>query len=455
MSNNSYLKYSLKCISPIDGRYFKKTCDLSVYFSEFSFNKYRIFIEIEYLIALFQFNLFKENNKDVMCFLRSIYSNFNINECIKLKDIENITNHDVKSVEYYIKNKIKEKYGDTKISNFVHFGLTSQDINSSSNILMIKNSIKKVFIPNITKIIDNIKEKNINWEGKPLLAMTHGQPASPTFISKEIMVYHDRLQIQLNKLKNINYTTKFGGAVGNLNAHYFSIPNIDWLLFVDKFIDTIGLKRNNLTTQIDHYDNYGEIFDIIKRINVILIDLSQDIWLYISRNILKQKINKNEVGSSAMPHKINPINFENAEGNLLLGNSMLEFFSRKLPVSRLQRDLTDSTILRNVGTSFSYSLIGYLSIIEGLKKLEINEIQMKKELEENYMVIAEGIQTRMKVLGINNSYEKLKEITRINDNKDTRTKLQDFINECHYFDDSEKDNLNKLTPFNYTGKYDY
>ena len=455
MSNNSYLKYSLNCISPIDGRYFKKTCDLSVYFSEFSFNKYRIFIEIEYLIALFQFNLFKENNKDVMYFLRSIYSNFNINECIKLKDIENITNHDVKSVEYYIKNKIKEKYGDTKISNFVHFGLTSQDINSSSNILMIKNSIKKVFIPSITEIIDNIKEKNINWEGKPLLAMTHGQPASPTFISKEIMVYHDRLQIQLNKLKNINYTTKFGGAVGNLNAHYFSIPNIDWSLFVDKFIDTIGLKRNNLTTQIDHYDNYGEIFDIIKRINVILIDLSQDIWLYISRNILKQKINKNEVGSSAMPHKINPINFENAEGNLLLGNSMLEFFSRKLPVSRLQRDLTDSTILRNVGTSFSYSLIGYLSIIEGLKKLEINEIQMKKELEENYMVIAEGIQTRMKVLGINNSYEKLKEITRINDNKDIRTKLKDFINECHYFDDSEKDNLNKLTPFNYTGKYDY
>ena len=454
MSDNSYLKFSLNCISPIDGRYFKKTSDLSVYFSEFSFNKYRIFIEIEYLIALCEFHLFEENNKDVVYFLRSIYNNFDINECIKLKDIEKITNHDVKSVEYYIKNKIQEKYGETKISNFVHFGLTSQDINSSSNILMIKNSINKVLIPNIIEIIDNLKEKNRNWEGKPLLAMTHGQPASPTYISKEMMVYHDRLLIQLNKLKNVQYTTKFGGAVGNLNAHYFSIPNIDWLLFVDEFIDGIGLKRNNLTTQIDHYDNYTEIFDIIKRINVILVDLCQDIWLYISRNILKQKINKNEVGSSAMPHKVNPINFENAEGNLLLGNSMLEFFSRKLPVSRLQRDLTDSTILRNVGTSFSHSLIGYLSIIEGLKKLEVNEIQIKKELEENYMVIAEGLQTRMKVLGINNSYEKLKEITRINDNKDTKTKLKDFINECHYFDDSEKDNLNKLTPFNYTGEYD-
>lgn len=444
---------NLECITPIDGRYYNKSKELSNYFSELSFNKYRILIEVEYLIHLFDLNLFDNKNENMVLFLRNIYLKFNLDECLKLKAIEKITNHDVKSVEYYIKNKIKEEYGDIDILNYVHFGLTSQDINSSSNILMIKNAVNNVIIPEITKILNNLSNKHIKWIDIPLLAMTHGQPASPTFVGKEFMVFHNRICNQLKKLTNLDYYTKFGGAVGNLNAHYFALPDINWIKFADNFINSLELKRNNLTTQIDNYDNYSEVFDIIKRINVILIDLCQDVWLYISRNILKQKIKANEVGSSAMPHKVNPINFENAEGNLLLANNLFEFFSRKLPVSRLQRDLTDSTILRNVGSAFSYTLIGLISIMEGLNKLEINKTQIEKELTDNYMVIAEGIQTKMKTLGIQDSYETLKEITRVNNNENIQIKLKDFINNNKKFIDKDKKLLLELTPLNYTGKY--
>ena len=337
--------------------------------------------------------------------------------------------------------------------NYIHFGLTSQDINSSANILMIKQSISKVLLPKLNDMFSLIKSNILEWSKIPLLSKTHGQSASPTFLGKELLVFYERLVIQARKLNSINYTTKFGGANGNFNAHHMALPNIDWIEFANKFVQIFGLERNQYTTQIDHYDNYAEVFDCLKRINVILIDLCQDIWLYISRNILVQKVNKKEVGSSTMPHKVNPINFENAEGNLLLANSMLEFFSRKLPVSRLQRDLTDSTILRNVGTAFGHSIIAYNSILEGLNKLQVNEKQINKELEENFIVIAEGIQTRMKVLGIGGSYEKMKEMTRNNkDSSEIKKELIKFIEQSGFTAD-EKKYLKTITPFNYTGIY--
>ena len=440
----------LKCISPIDGRYKQKTGELDLYFSEMSFNKYRLLVEIEYLISLGKLEIYDEIDDNTIEFLRSIYKNFNLEQCIKIKKIEEEINHDVKSIEYYIKKIIEEKEISNDMVNYIHFGLTSQDINSTSNILMIKQSITKVLLPKLNEILAIIKNNILEWSKVPMLAKTHGQPASPTFLGKEFLVFYERLVIQARKLNNIKYTTKFGGANGNFNAHHMAIPNIDWIEFANKFVQIFGLERNQYTTQIDHYDNYAEIFDCLRRINVILIDLCQDIWLYISRNILIQKVNKKEVGSSTMPHKINPINFENAEGNFLLANSLLEFFSRKLPVSRMQRDLTDSTILRNVGTAFSYTMIAFTSLKEGLNKLEINQEVMKKELEENYCVISEGLQTRMKVLGVDGSYEKMKEITR--KNGDSKKELTRFI-ENSDFTNEEKKYLKTITPFNYTGIY--
>lgn len=443
----------LKCITPIDGRYKFKTGNLEDYFSEMSFNKYRLYIEIEYLISLGELKIFNIND-DMSMFLRNIYNKFSFGQCIKLKKIEEEINHDVKALEYYIRKYICEKYttqnNSKSILNFIHFGLTSQDINSSANILMIKDSISKEIYPLFNEISNIIEDIGSKWSHIPMLAKTHGQPASPTFMGKEFFVFNERLQKQFNILKNISYTTKFGGAIGNLNAHYISLPTINWINFSDSFVKKIGLVRNKYTTQIDHYDNYSEIFDCIKRINIILIDLCQDIWLYISRNILIQKVNKKEVGSSTMPHKINPINFENAEGNFLLANSLLEFFSRKLPISRMQRDLTDSTILRNVGSAFSYTMIALNSLKQGLNKLEINTDTLKSELKDNFIVVAEGIQTRMKVIGIENSYEKMKEITR--KNSDSKTELIKFIDESN-FTESEKTYLKSITPFNYTGVF--
>jgi adenylosuccinate lyase len=440
----------LKCISPIDGRYKSKTGELDNFFSEMSFNKYRILVEIEYLISLGKLDVYDDLDEPMTDFLRNIYKNFDLEECIKLKKIEEEINHDVKAVEYYIKGIIEDKDKSMDMINYIHFGLTSQDINSSANILMIKQSISKVLLPKLNEILGKVKKSILEWSKVPLLAKTHGQPASPTFLGKEFLVFYERLVIQARKLNGINYTTKFGGANGNFNAHHMALPNIDWIEFANKFVQIFGLERNQYTTQVDHYDNYAEVFDCIRRVNVILIDLCQDIWLYISRNILVQKVNKKEVGSSTMPHKINPINFENAEGNLLLANSMLEFFSRKLPVSRMQRDLTDSTILRNVGTAFSHTMIAFTSLLQGLNKLEINEEVMRKELEDNYCVISEGIQTRMKVLGIEGSYEKMKEITR--KNSDSKKELLKFIEQSE-FTSEEKKYLKTITPFNYTGIY--
>lgn len=440
----------LKCISPIDGRYKSKTGELDNFFSEMSFNKYRILVEIEYLISLGKLDVYDDLDEPMIDFLRNIYKNFDFEECIKLKKIEEEINHDVKAVEYYIKGILEDKDKSMDMINYIHFGLTSQDINSSANILMIKQSISKVILPKLNEILGKVKKSILEWSKVPLLAKTHGQPASPTFLGKEFLVFYERLVIQARKLNGINYTTKFGGANGNFNAHHMALPNIDWIEFANKFVQIFGLERNQYTTQVDHYDNYAEVFDCIRRVNVILIDLCQDIWLYISRNILVQKVNKKEVGSSTMPHKINPINFENAEGNLLLANSMLEFFSRKLPVSRMQRDLTDSTILRNVGTAFGHTMIAFTSLLHGLNKLEINEEVMRKELEDNYCVISEGIQTRMKVLGIEGSYEKMKEITR--KNSDSKKELLKFI-EQNDFTSEEKKYLKTITPFNYTGIY--
>ncbi len=443
----------LKCITPIDGRYSSKTEYLSDYFSELSFNKYRILIEIEYLISLGKLEIYDDLDDKMIEFLRDVYKNFSLEECIKLKKIEEKINHDVKAVEYYIRDKINEKEKSLEMINYIHFGLTSQDINSSANMLMIKQSISKVLLPKMNDILTKLKKSILDWSKIPMLAKTHGQSASPTFLGKEILVFYERLVIQARKLNSINYTTKFGGANGNFNAHHMALPNIDWIEFANKFTKIFGLERNQYTTQIDHYDNYAEVFDCLRRINVIMIDFCQDIWFYISRNILVQKIKEGEVGSSTMPFKVNPINFENAEGNFHLANSLLEFFSRKLPVSRLQRDLTDSTILRNVGSSFSYILIALSSFETGFDKLDINKTQIDKELEENYVVVSEGIQTRMKVLGMEESYEKMKDITRkYMDNSSIRKAINEFI-DGNEFTVEEKRYLKTITPFNYTGIY--
>ena len=443
----------LKCITPIDGRYKSKTGDLADYFSEMSFNKYRILIEIEYLISLGKLEVYDDLDDIMIDFLRDIYKNFNLDECIKLKQIEEKINHDVKSVEYYIRDIIAKRDNSLDMINYIHFGLTSQDINSSANMLMIKQSITKVILPKMNDILTKLKKKILDWSKIPMLAKTHGQPASPTFLGKEILVFYERLVKQARKLNAINYSTKFGGANGNFNAHHMALPNIDWIEFANKFTQIFGLERNQYTTQIDHYDNYAEVFDCLRRINVIMVDFCQDIWFYISRNILIQKIKEGEVGSSTMPFKVNPINFENAEGNFHLANSLLEFFSRKLPVSRLQRDLTDSTILRNVGCAFSYIMIALVSFEIGFDKLDINQKQIEKELNDNYVVVSEGIQTRMKVLGMEDSYEKMKDITRkYMDNAKVKKEITDFI-DGHEFTEEEKKYLKTITPFNYTGIY--
>ena len=350
---------SLTNISPIDGRYGSKTKQLNSYFSEYAFIRYRILIEVEYLIALSKIEIVEDLTEEETQFRKKLYSKFTIEDAKTVKEIEKEINHDVKSIEYYLKKAIDDNQtlNDKGISNFVHFALTSQDINSSANMIMIKSANQKVILPKINEILKDIKDKILKWSKTTILSRTHGQPASPTFLGKEFLVYYERLIVQSRKLNKINYTTKFGGAVGNFNAHHMALPNIDWIDFSNKFIKLLGLERNQYTTQIDHYDNYAEIFDNLKRINNIFIDLCQDIWTYISNNYFKLKLKTNEVGSSTMPHKVNPINFENAEGNFMLANSLLNFMSDKLPKSRLQRDLTDSTILRNVGSAYAYTLI--------------------------------------------------------------------------------------------------
>jgi len=425
-------------ISPIDGRYGYKTKELKEIFSEYGLFKYRVFIEIKYYIFLCK--LLNKEIDEEKCL--EIYNNFTVEESEKIKEIEKKINHDVKAVEYYLQDKVE-------YPNLVHFGLTSQDINSVSYTLQIKDFIEKIW----NNLMDTIQLKIYDIYSKTknqvMLSHTHGQPASPTILGKEMLVYLERLKNQIER--KFNCTTKFGGAVGNLNAHYYCYPKINWIKEMNTFIISLGLERNQYTTQIDHYDNHSIVFDLVKRVNVILIDLCQDIWTYISKDYFKLKINSNEVGSSTMPHKVNPIDFENAEGNFMMANCILQFMSAKLPVSRLQRDLTDCTILRNLGTAFGYTIIALKSLLKGLTKIECNAKAINKDLDENLKILAEPIQLMLKTLNIDNAYESLKELTRNNEVL-TKEKLYKWISklEISIFN---KQKLYSLTQFNYIGKY--
>lgn len=442
-------------ITPIDGRYSEKITNLNNYFSEFALIRYRLEIELDYLIMLMK--KIGNINESEITHIYSIINYFDIDEAMKIKNIEEKINHDVKSIEYYIKHKLikieeKDLSFNKNIKLYIHFGLTSQDINSSANILMIKNFNEEKLIHILKNINLQITLMAETWKDVLIMSRTHGQPATPTYLGKEFLVYVERLENQIKMLEEINYRTKFGGATGGLNAHYYAYPQIDWINFSNEFVKSLNLERNQFTTQIDHYDNYSEIFDILKRINTIFIDFCQDIWLYISFDYFKLKLNNNEVGSSTMPHKINPINFENAEGNLYLSNTLFNLFSNKLPISRLQRDLTDSTILRNLGTAYGYMAIALNSIDKGIGKLEINMDKIQEDLQKNYMIISEGLQTKLKVYGIDNSYELLKEYTRINDTNNIKEKFENMINRLD-LTEQQRNELLALYPNNYKAYY--
>ena len=434
---------SILSITSIDGRYRSITHDLEKYFSEYGLFKYRVKVEIEYLIKLCETLNISINNE----YLKSIINNFSKDECMKIKQIESKTNHDVKSVELYIGNKLNEIKDYRK--NLIHFGLTSQDINNVSISLSIKDYLSELYIKNINKIINFINQRETEWKDIVMISRTHGQPAVPTTMGKEFKVFSYRLEKELNNLQKIEIYSKFGGAVGNLNAHFLSYPDIDWENFANTFLNSIGLKRNQFTTQIDNYESLSIVFDNIKRINTILVDMCRDIWTYISMDYLKQKINKEEVGSSTMPQKVNPINFENAEGNLLMSINMLEFLSRKLPISRLQRDLTDSTVLRNLGLVFGWCEIAYHNINVGLQKININQEKITSDNNNNLSVLTEGYQTMLRKWGDQNAYDKLKGLSRTN-NKLTQDDLDDFVNSLDLTED-KKNELNKIKIENYIG----
>jgi adenylosuccinate lyase len=442
---------SLNAISPIDGRYRKKTESLSIYFSEESLIKYRLKVEIEYFIALCKIPIpeLKNFNSKLFKNLRNIYINFSENDAKKIKKIENKTNHDVKAVEYYIKENFNE-LDILKFNEFVHFGLTSQDINNTAIPLSLKEAISNIYLPDLNKIIKTLKRLVDKFTNVTILSRTHGQPASPTTMGKELNVFNQRLIIQRESLKKIPNSAKFSGATGNFNAHKVAYPDIDWKKFAKNFVTKkLGLNYSFPTTQIEHYDSFASLCDNIKRINTILIDLNQDIWLYISLDYFKQKINSDEVGSSAMPHKVNPIDFENAEGNLGIANSILNFFSSKLPISRLQRDLSDSTVLRNIGVPIGHTIIAFNSIFNGLNKLVINEEKIKYDLEKNWVIVSEAIQTILRREGYNNPYETLKDLTR-NYKIINKKNLHAFINKLNISEDL-KIELKKISPYNYIG----
>ena len=444
---------ALTAISPIDGRYRKTTESLADYFSEFGLIKYRVLVEIEYFIALSEFGLPQLPNLDLVQkeSLRDIYKNFSINDALKIKEIEKTTNHDVKAVEYFIKEKL-ETLSLSKHAEFVHFGLTSQDINNTSIPLSLKEASTNQLFPAIIEIIKKISDLSTEWKNISLLARTHGQPASPTKLGKEFYVFVERLQKQFDVLKNVPFSAKFGGASGNFNAHHLAYPEKNWIDFGNSFVNkTLGLDRSQFTTQIEHYDNLGAYCDAIKRINTILIDFNRDVWSYVSMNYFKQKLKDGEIGSSAMPHKVNPIDFENAEGNLGIANALFEHLSAKLPISRLQRDLTDSTVLRNLGTPLAHSILSYNSIIKGLNKLILNETALKQDLENNWAVVAEAIQTILRREGYPKPYESLKELTRTN-SEITQNTITEFIKGLKISDSIKKELLN-ITPHNYTGIY--
>ena len=442
---------SLNAISPIDGRYRLKTKSLSAYFSEEALIKYRIQIEIEYFIGLCELPLpqLVDFNPSLFEELRSIYLHFTSDDAIQIKEIENTTNHDVKSVEYFIKKEF-DKLELQHYKEFIHFGLTSQDINNTAIPLSIKNAVNEIYIPQLDSVIESLEGKVIEYKNIPLLARTHGQPASPTRLGKEFNVFVQRLKIQKAMLKQIPNGGKFSGATGNFNAHKVAYPDIDWKAFGTHFVEsTLGLNYSFPTTQIEHYDSFAALCDNMKRINTILIDLNRDLWQYIAMDYFKQQIKEGEIGSSAMPHKVNPIDFENSEGNLGIANAIFEFLSAKLPISRLQRDLTDSTVLRNIGVPFGHTIIGLQSTLKGLDKLLVNTTKIDDDLNANWAVVAEAIQTILRKEGYPNPYETLKELTRTN-TIINREAIQKFITGLDV-GESLKDKLKTITPFNYTG----
>jgi adenylosuccinate lyase len=442
---------NLNAISPIDGRYRNKVESLALFFSEEALIKYRVKVEIEYFIALCEIPLPQLKSFDISIFkeLRNIYLSFSSNDAQKVKNIEKVTNHDVKAVEYFI----KDKFDDLKLEaykEFIHFGLTSQDINNTAIPLSIKDAFNNVYIHQLNSLISKLEDLSNDWEAIPMLAKTHGQPASPTKLGKELFVFVERIKQQLNLLLNIPFAAKFGGATGSFNAHHVAYPKINWKDFGANFVEKIlGLHYSFPTTQIEHYDHIAAFFDALKRINTIIIDLDRDIWQYISMNYFKQKIKPGEIGSSAMPHKVNPIDFENSEGNLGIANSIFEHLSSKLPISRLQRDLTDSTVLRNVGVPFGHTLIAFSSTLKGLNKLLLNEDAFTKDLEDNWAVVAEAIQTILRREAYPNPYEALKGLTRTNE-KITRESIKDFIDTLK-INEVVKNELKAITPSNYTG----
>lgn len=443
---------TLTAVSPIDGRYRSKTESLADYFSEYALIRYRVRVEIEYFITLCELPLpqLESFNSALFEQLRDIYRNFDETSAARVKEIESITNHDVKAVEYFIKEEFDKIGGLDDYKEFIHFGLTSQDINNTSVPLSVKEALEEVFYPQIEELIAQLKEYAEEWKNVPMLAKTHGQPASPTRLGKEVEVYVYRLSEQLATLRNCKMTAKFGGATGNFNAHHVAYPQHDWRAFGNRFVsEKLGLEREQWTTQISNYDHLGSVFDAIRRINTIIIDLDRDFWMYISMEYFKQKIKAGEVGSSAMPHKVNPIDFENSEGNLGIANAILQFLAQKLPVSRLQRDLTDSTVLRNVGVPIGHSVISIQSTLKGLRKLILNEEKLREDLEETWAVVAEAIQTILRREAYPNPYEALKALTRTNE-KMTEETIHAFVQTLNV-SDSVKAELMAITPYNYTG----
>ena len=442
----------LTAISPIDGRYRGKTEALAEYFSEYALIKYRVRVEIEYFITLCELPLPQLASFDHALFarLRQIYLSFSEADAQRVKDIEMITNHDVKAVEYFIKEEFDKIGGLDAYKEFIHFGLTSQDINNTSVPLSVKDALNEVFCPQVEEVIDQLQQYADEWRDVPMLAKTHGQPASPTRLGKEIMVFVYRLQEQLATLRACKLTAKFGGATGNYNAHHVAYPDYDWKSFGNRFVsEKLGLAREQYTTQISNYDHLASVCDAMRRINTILIDLDRDVWMYISMEYFKQKIKAGEVGSSAMPHKVNPIDFENSEGNLGIANAVLQFLAQKLPVSRLQRDLTDSTVLRNIGVPMGHSVIAFQSTLKGLRKLILNEERIEADLANTWAVVAEAIQTILRREGYPHPYEALKALTRTNQ-KMTEQTIHEFIGQLNV-SDSVKAELMAITPLNYTG----
>ena len=442
----------LTAISPVDGRYRSKTAPLADYFSEYALIRYRVRVEIEYFITLCELPLpqLESFSHDLFTRLRHIYEEFSEDDAQRVKDIEKITNHDVKAVEYFIKEEFDKIGGLDNYKEFIHFGLTSQDINNTSVPLSVKEALEQVYIPAVEELISQLQAYAEEWDNVPMLAKTHGQPASPTRLGKEVRVFVYRLQSQLDGLKGITLTAKFGGATGNFNAHHVAYPQYDWREFGNRFVaEKLGLQREQWTTQISNYDQLGACFDAVRRINTVLIDLDRDFWMYISMEYFKQKIKAGEVGSSAMPHKVNPIDFENSEGNLGIANAILQFLAQKLPVSRLQRDLTDSTVLRNVGVPLGHGLIAIQSTLKGLRKLILNEEKLREDLENTWAVVAEAIQTILRREAFPHPYEALKALTRTNKHM-TQDTIHDFIATLNVSDDVKQE-LMAITPWNYTG----